>query len=116
MSYPRLEEIDLLHANMCRALADPKRIQILYVLDDKPRHVTALAEELEIPQPTVSRHLRILRQQSLVLTERDGPSVIYRLADQRIIALLDGMQQVMADALARNNELLGFQQSAIAYK
>jgi len=116
MSYPRLEEIDLLHANICRALADPKRIQILYVLGEKPRHVTALAEELEMPQPTVSRHLRILRQQSLVLTERDGPSVIYRLADQRIIVLLNTMQQVMTDALARNNDLLSYQPNMATYK
>jgi DNA-binding transcriptional ArsR family regulator len=37
----------------------------------------------------VSRHLRVLRQQSLVGTRRDGPSVIYNLADERIIAVLD---------------------------
>ena len=54
MSYPGIEELNLLHANICQALGDPKRIQILYALHNQPRHVTALAEELGMPQPTAS--------------------------------------------------------------
>ena len=106
MPYPALTELNLLHANICQALADPKRILILYALDDEPRHVTALAEDLEMPQPTVSRHLRVLRQQSLVFAERDGPAVVYRLADRRIIDVLNTMQQVMFDALERQSGLV----------
>ena len=92
------KELNLQHANMCRALADPKRIQILYALDHKPRHVSALASDLNLPQPTVSRHLRILRQQSLVVGERNGPAVIYDILDKRIIDVLDAVQEVMIDA------------------
>lgn len=106
MVYPPIQELNLLHANICQALADPKRILILYALYDQPRHVTALAEALEIPQPTVSRHLRVLRQQSLVNTVREGPAVIYRLADQRIIQVLDMMRQIMVDAINRKSTML----------
>lgn len=106
MTYPSLGELNLLHASICRALADPKRILILYALADQPRHVTALAEELNIPQPTVSRHLRILRQHSLVDSERDGPSVIYQLVDPRIIQILEMMRQVMFDALEHQTRVL----------
>ncbi|MCA9962200.1 MAG: winged helix-turn-helix transcriptional regulator [Anaerolineales bacterium] len=106
MAYPPLHELNLLHANICQALADPKRILILYALADEPRHVTALAEMLCLPQPTVSRHLRILRQQSLVTSERDGTAVVYSLLDHRIIDVLDTMRQVMVDALARQSNLL----------
>lgn len=105
MPYPQLKELNLLHANICQALADPKRILILYALDEQPRHVSALAEALDIPQPTVSRHLRVLRQQSLVATEREGAAVVYRLTDHRIIEVLDTMQAVMFDALQRRSEL-----------
>lgn len=105
MPYPQLEELNLLHANICQALAEPRRILILYALDEQPRNVTALAETLDIPQPTVSRHLRLLRQQGLVSAERDGAAVIYRLVDRRIIEVLDTMQAVMFDALARRSEL-----------
>jgi ArsR family transcriptional regulator len=98
--------MNMQHARICQALADPKRILMLYALSEQPRHVTALADYLGLPQPTVSRHLRVLREQSLVLTQRDGPTVIYRLADRRIIGVLDTMQQVMLDALERRSELL----------
>lgn len=101
-----LEEANSFRANVCQALADPKRILILYALHERPRHVTALAGDLDIPQSTVSRHLRILRQQSLVRSERDGPAVVYRLADDRIIQVLETMQQVMVDAFERRSGLM----------
>ena len=106
MSQPAAKEINLLHANLCRAVADPKRILILYALDERSRNVTALADSLRMPQPTVSRHLRVLRQQSLVTTMREGASVTYALADRRIIEALDLMRQVMNDALKQRSDLL----------
>ena len=106
MDIPQIEELDLLHANICQALGDPKRIQILYALHVEPRYVSALAEALDMPQPTVSRHLQVLRQRALVLTERDGQTVIYRIADTRIIDVLDTMRQIMRDALVRQANVL----------
>jgi DNA-binding transcriptional ArsR family regulator len=106
MNFPPMEELELLHNNICKALGDPKRIQILYALNEQPLHVSALAEALDIPQPTVSRHLAILRQRSLVLTEREGTQVVYRLADHCIIEVLDKMRQVLRDALDRQSNML----------
>ncbi|UCG23440.1 MAG: winged helix-turn-helix transcriptional regulator [Chloroflexota bacterium] len=106
MNYPSLEELNLLHANLCRALSDPKRILIIYALFERPRHVTALAERLEIPQPTVSRHLRRLQQHGLVRSERDGPSVVYSITDPRIMDLLDLMREVRFDALAQQSSVV----------
>src|SRR5665648_1283692 len=52
----RLEkEVNLLHASICQALADPKRILILYALSEGPKNVSELTEALDVPQPTVSR-------------------------------------------------------------
>ena len=106
---PPLEEITLLHAGICQALSDPKRILILYALDEQSRHVTELAADLGLPQPTVSRHLRTLRQQSLVAAQRDGTWVTYRLADRRIIQVLDMMRQVMFDAWERKTAVFSEQ-------
>ncbi len=106
MDYPSLEELNLLQANTCRALSDPKRVLILYALFDQPRHVTALAERLNIPQPTVSRHLRRLVQHSLVSGERDGASVVYSITDPRIIDLLDLMRELRLDALTQQSKVL----------
>jgi ArsR family transcriptional regulator len=109
MDEPTLDELSLLHTNVCQALGDPKRILILYALHEQPRHVSLLADNLQMPQPTVSRHLTILRQRALVTTEREGAAVIYCLADPRIIDILDKMRQVLRDALARQTGVLATQ-------
>lgn len=106
MEAPTLNELTLLHANVCQALSDPKRILILYALHEQARHVSLLADDLDMPQPTVSRHLTVLRQRALVTSEREGTAVIYRLADSRIIDILNNMRQVLRDALTRQTNVL----------
>jgi ArsR family transcriptional regulator len=92
-------EITQLHANICSGLADPRRILILYTLKDKPINVSDLANEVGISQPAASRHLTILRERGMVTAERDGQSVVYTLADERIIQALDLLRAVLADQL-----------------
>jgi ArsR family transcriptional regulator len=98
-------EVNLLHAHVCQALADPKRILILYALAAKPQYVSELADSLDIPQPTVSRHLKVLRERSLVESERDGAAVYYSLTDQRVIEALDLLRAVLADVLTQQAQL-----------
>jgi ArsR family transcriptional regulator len=93
------QEIYRLHSRLCAGLADPKRILILYQLADEPKRVNDLAEALSLTQPTTSRHLKNLRERDMVIAERDGQSVIYSIADQRIIDALDLLREVLADML-----------------
>jgi DNA-binding transcriptional ArsR family regulator len=102
----RLErEVNLLHANICQALADPKRILILYALADGPRNVGELTVALDLPQSTVSRHLKVLRERQLVVAERAGLSVQYSLSDERVIDALDTLRSVLFGTLAQRAEL-----------
>lgn len=106
MPVPTMDELTLLHANICKAMGDPRRIQILYTLHAAPRHVTALAEELQTPQPTISRHLAILRERGLVSADRDGAQVVYSLAAPEIIAILDDMRGLLREVLAHQTEVV----------
>lgn len=106
MDSPQVEELNLLHANICQALGDTKRIQILYILHEKPRRVSDLVDELDVPQPTVSRHLALLRQRSLVTSERNGTEAIYHLADNRIIDVLNEMRLLLRDVLERQSNAI----------
>ena len=99
------QEVELLHSRICHALADPKRILILYALADGPKYVGELAEELGAPQPTVSRHLGILRERGLIQGERKGTAVYYTLTDHRIIAALDLMRSLLATQLTADADL-----------
>ncbi len=100
------QEITLLHAQVCQGLADPKRILILYALADGPRRVTDLADALGMPQPTVSHHLKILRERGLVLAEQEGTAVYYTLADERVIQALDLLREVLRTQLALRADLV----------
>ncbi len=101
----RLAEVNALHANICQALADPTRILILYALDERPRNVTELATDYDIPQPTISRHLKALRERGLVNSHRQGNAVIYSLKDRRVVEALNIMRSVLADLLSQTARL-----------
>lgn len=103
----RLErEIELLHAHICEGLGDPKRVMILYLLASGPSNVAELTAALGIAQPTVSHHLKVLRDRGLIVARREGTSVYYFLADQRIIQALDLLREMLADLLAQRAGLL----------
>jgi ArsR family transcriptional regulator len=66
---------------LLKALADPVRLRILNLLADRDEVcVCHLHEALELPQPTVSRHLAYLRKHKIVATRKEGLWVYYRLA------------------------------------
>ncbi len=94
-----IREIEILHEQVCHALGDPKRLMILYALAEQPKCVTDLATELNIPQPTVSRHLKILRERSLVEADRQGQEVHYSLADERLIQSLELLRGILRDRI-----------------
>lgn len=57
-----------------KALSDESRLRILSALADSRYAVCDLARHLGLSQPTLSHHLKILRETGLVSAERDGPS------------------------------------------
>jgi DNA-binding transcriptional ArsR family regulator len=91
------EEISLIHRYICEGIGDPKRLTLLYLVAQRPHNVTELTEALGVAQPTVSHHLRILRERGLVLAERDGTSIYYALADSRLLEAIEIMRGVVAD-------------------
>ena len=64
-----------------KALSDPNRIKIIKILQHKMMCVCELRAALEIAQPTVSKHLKILVEAGLVDHQKDGLWVNYFLAD-----------------------------------
>ena len=106
MAIPTRDEIDLMYNHCCKAVGDPTRIALLYAIHEQARNVTALAQALDTPQPTVSRHLALLKQRGMVIATRDGASVIYSLADDRVIDVLNLMRSVLHDSIARHHDTI----------
>ena len=61
--------------------------------------MTELTAELGVPQPTTSRHLKVLRDRGLVQTTRQGTTVTYSLADPRLVQALDLLRAVMRERI-----------------
>ena len=62
-----------------RALGDPTRREILRLLRDGPKTSGEIAEHFSSSWPTVSRHLAVLRDAGLILSERSGQQIVYEL-------------------------------------
>ena len=89
-----------MQAQLCKTLANPKRLEILDVLKrDGEITVNALAELLEIPKANTSQHLAVLRQSGVVNTRRDGINVYYSLRSERISEACALTRQILVERL-----------------
>ena len=67
-------------ARWLRVLADETRLAVVQELMDGPRHVGEINRRLQVEQSLLSHHLQVLRRAGMVVSERDGKAVRYRLA------------------------------------
>jgi DNA-binding transcriptional ArsR family regulator len=65
-------------SDVFNAIAEVRRRDILVFLAARERPVADIVDELELGQPSVSKHLKVLRDVGLVETRRDGRQVYYR--------------------------------------
>ena len=80
-----LKPLFMMHAELCKALASPHRLGILYALSQREMCVSDLAAALEIPVTNVSQHLRVLKEQMLVRPRKDGQTVYYSITNPKFI-------------------------------
>ena len=60
------------------AIDEPRRRDILAFLADEERSVSEIVDAMELNQPSVSKHLQVLREVGLVTARRDGRNIMYR--------------------------------------
>lgn len=97
-------ELFELHAQLLKALAHPRRLEIIQLLRDQALNVSEIYEMLDLPQANISQHLMILRDAGVVRTTRDGKQVIYHIAHPNILDASDSLREVLIDQHA-NSEL-----------
>lgn len=88
--FPELPPREILDTagDLLRALAAPVRIALVLQLRESARCVHELVDALDVPQPLVSQHLRILKSAGVVAGERSGREVMYRLVDQHLAEIV----------------------------
>ncbi len=90
-------EIFTLHAELCKVLANPKRLMIIALVSQQEMSVGEIAEAVDTSLATTSQHLRILRERQVVLSRKEGQTVFYRLADIRLIQACTTIRTVLLD-------------------
>lgn len=100
------DELVQLTGSLCKAVSDPKRLMLLYLLGDRPYAVGELADRIEATQANTSQHLAVLREQGLVDTERQGASIIYSLRYPEVLDAVSILRDIQGEELVRRAELV----------
>lgn len=93
-------------ARAAKAVASPKRIELLELVAQGERSVEALAETTGMGVTNTSAHLQVLRGARLVETRKEGTKVLYRLASDEVAAFLVALRDLARSRLADVNQVV----------
>lgn len=86
-----------LQAAMLKAIAHPVRLHMVDLLRQAPECVCHLSAALGKPQPYISQQLAILRNAGVIVDEREGTNIFYRLADAAVARQVEAACGPLAD-------------------
>lgn len=75
-------------SQLFKVLADPTRLKILLSLQEGERNVTSIGEAVSMEQSAVSHQLKLLRDNRVVKSRREGKTILYSLDDDHVIDIL----------------------------
>jgi DNA-binding transcriptional ArsR family regulator len=101
-----MRDIPHLKAEFFKTLGHPLRVRVLELLAPGEQSVADLLRVLDVEQPHLSQQLGVLRRAGFVVTRREGSSVVYALADERIVDLLGVSKQILLDMLTTTRDEL----------
>lgn len=96
-------------ATFYRSLADENRLRILMNLAEGQKSVSEIVEQTRLSQPLVSHHLKELKNNLIVKTERKSSFVFYELTEPTILELLKLTNQLVVELGEKNNSVFSFE-------
>ncbi|MDO8460289.1 MAG: metalloregulator ArsR/SmtB family transcription factor, partial [Nanoarchaeota archaeon] len=101
-----MREIYKLHAEMCKVFSNSIRLEILNLLRDRERSVTELIEKTKLTQANISQHLSIMKSKGVVVSDRNGKNIYYKLSNPKIIKAFDIIREILSERLEMDRKLL----------
>lgn len=89
------QQVFQLHADLFKALAHPRRLEIINLLKNREMTVGDMQEMLGLPQANISQHLYVLRKQAVVKTRKEGKQVFYTIADENFVKACDLIRKAL---------------------
>ena len=99
------KKIYALHANTCKALGHPTRIEIIDILQTKEMFFGQLLEKIGGPKSNLSQHLSLMTSQGILIQRKEGLNVYYKLSSKKVSAACRIMREVLIDNLKKQNEI-----------
>ena len=100
------KEIYKLHADFCKFMANPKRIEILFLLGEHELCVEEITEKMGINIPNVSQHLSIMREKGVVCTRREGTKIFYKISNAKTLQACLIMREAMIEQMEKNFNIM----------
>lgn len=107
------QPISEIKAELFKALAHPARIRVLEVLSEGERSVGDLQPLVGIEASHLSQQLAVLRRARLVVSRKEGASVIYAVKDDLVAELLRVAKRLLINSLAETSDLLADLRGAV---
>ena len=95
-----------LHADVCKTLSHPKRLEILSILTDKEMAAGDIVKKMRVAKANVSQHLALMRNAGILEARRDGVNIYYRVSSPKVIQACDLMRQVLLEHHDKKGKLL----------
>jgi ArsR family transcriptional regulator, virulence genes transcriptional regulator len=93
------KEVYEMQAQLCQALGNATRLEIVHILRDGPQHVNSMAQSIGLSQASLSRQLKVLRDHNIVITQRYGKEIVYHLANPKIVDICNLLRQILTEQL-----------------
>jgi len=93
-------------ADFLKALAHPLRLQIIELLKNGEKNVTAIIKALNIPQSSLSRHLAILKETGMLKSRQEGTVIYYDIEDNDIFHVLRPIAEMLRKKLKKTEAVL----------
>lgn len=100
------KQIYELHASLCKALSNPKRLEIIDVLRNAEMNVGELSERLGIPIGNLSQHLNMMKALGILSSRKDGNVVHYSLATPKMLEAFDILREILFERISKEGALL----------
>ena len=100
------KELYILHADFCKFMANPKRIEILFLLGEKEMCVDEIASAMEVKVPNISQHLAVMREKGVVEVRRDGNKMYYSIANPKTLQACIIIRDAMVEQMEKQYDMI----------
>ena len=100
------------HADMCKVLSHPTRLQVLNTLREREMSVSDLAGRLKVTIGNLSQHLNMMKQRRVLVSRKEGNIVFYRLANFKMLKAFDLIREILSEQMQRESALVRHLQRA----